>query len=135
MYALIKQLLPILMLIESGGNPSAVGDNRQACGILQIHRLYWIDGCHYADSDWPYAKAFDPACAEQVATWYLLRYGKAYQKQTGKPVTFEVLARIHNGGPRGWNPKYPALYKATTQYWNKVKEQLELSKRKDSNEK
>ena len=49
---------------------------------------------------------------------YLLRYGKHYERETGKPVTLEVLAAIHHAGPNGWKKPH------TKRYWKKVKEQL-----------
>ena len=53
--------------------------------------------------------------AEWVVKQYLGWYGLAYHRETGKAVTNEVLARIHNGGPDGW--KEPV----TKRYWHDVK--------------
>ena len=39
----ILLLLEALCLVESGGDPNAVGDNSEALGILQIHRVYVDD--------------------------------------------------------------------------------------------
>ena len=45
-------------------------------------------------------------------------YAYDYARKTKKPITYEVLARIHNGGPDG-------MFKATTiPYWHKVKKEL-----------
>jgi len=52
--------------------------------------------------------------SEQMMLRYWRHWGLHYQKKTGKPVTLEVLARIHNGGPIGW--KKPE----TVSYWNRV---------------
>jgi len=52
--------------------------------------------------------------AEKMMYIYWRAWGIHYQKKTGKPVTLEVLARIHNGGPLGW--KKPE----TVSYWNRV---------------
>lgn len=52
--------------------------------------------------------------SEKMMLHYWYHWGVHYQKKTGKPVTYEVLARIHNGGPLGWkNPE-------TVTYWNRV---------------
>ena len=49
---------------------------------------------------------------------YLRHYGEVYKKETGKDPTVEVLARIHNGGPRGWKKE------ATRSYWARVERRL-----------
>lgn len=51
---------------------------------------------------------------ETMMHTYWMHWGSHYQQKTGKPVTYEVLARIHNGGPLGW--KKPE----TIVYWNRV---------------
>ena len=44
-----KLLLAIIM-IESGGDPKAIGDDGKAFGILQIHQAYCIDAGQYVES-------------------------------------------------------------------------------------
>ena len=120
MEALIIQLLPLLIQIESSGNDKAIGDKGLARGCLQIHRGYWQDGCERLKVDWNYEEgSFDRVKSIKVAYAYLVRYGKAYEKLTGKKATPEVLARIHNGGPLGWKKD------ATKKYWLKVKKLLD----------
>lgn len=114
MEAMITMLLPLLAQIESSNNPNAIGDGGRAIGLYQIHNVYWTDGIEYMKVDWPYKRAYDPKYAEQVVRSYLTRYGKHYERVTGKKATLEVLARIHNGGPNGWKKK------ATLKYWQKI---------------
>jgi hypothetical protein len=57
----------------------------------------------------------DTEKAEWVVKQYLAKYGLAYHRETGKAVTNEVLARIHNGGPDGWK-EY-----STYAYWEDVR--------------
>ena len=115
MKTLILTLLPLIAQVESSNNPTAVGDDGLAIGLYQIHECYWIDGCESLGVDWPYQDAYDPVKAKQVVIAYLTRYGKHYERVTGKKVTLEVLARIHNGGPAGWKKG------ATNKYWRKIK--------------
>jgi hypothetical protein len=130
MEALITLLLPLLIQAESSGDPNAIGDGGNAIGILQIWEDYWTDGTEYLKVDWPYKYSRDPQKAKAVTRAYLLRYGKNYERKTGKKITMEILARIHNGGPEGWNPQYPKKYKATTKYWNeKIKPQIKRIKK------
>ena len=58
------------------------------------------------------------AASELMMKIYWEHWGIHYQRKTGKPVTYEVLARIHNGGPLGWKKS------ATDVYWRKVKEAM-----------
>ena len=37
-----------------------------------------------------------------MASVYLRHYRRAYTRRTGLPATGVVMARIHNGGPRGY---------------------------------
>jgi soluble lytic murein transglycosylase-like protein len=104
-------ILAILMSIESGGQPNpatCVGDNGRAIGILQIHKLVVVDvnkayGTRYV---WP-DDCKDPVKSKDIATKYLTLHGK------GKSP--EELARIWNGGPKGYlfnkNPKTEARLK------------------------
>jgi len=59
------------------------------------------------------------ASSEAMMAVYWKHWGTHYEQKTGKQVTFEVLARIHNGGPLGWKKT------ATDAYWAKVKRVLE----------
>lgn len=56
-----------------------------------------------------------PLMSEMMMTVYWEKYGRRYIEKTGEPVTYEVLARIHNGGPDGWRKP------STIRYWQKVK--------------
>ena len=137
MLTLIKLLLPALAMWESSGDINAVGDFDKklytkeyitsvvvcndieqyrkidpAIGMFQIHWRYWSDGTAALKVKWPYKDAFNPVRAEAVTKAYLTKYGMHYERMTGQPVTLEVLARIHNGGPNGWK------IKATIRYWH-----------------
>lgn len=51
---------------------------------------------------------------------YWAFYGDIYTRTTGKPLSYEVLARMHNGGgENGWRRA------CTVPYWGKVKRELE----------
>jgi len=63
----------------------------------------------------------DRAKARIVVSAYLDRYGTQYEKRTGHVATVEVLARIHNGGPRGYAKK------ATLRYWKRVQARMEAT--------
>lgn len=110
-------LLTALSTVESNGrtNIRVLDTNgKYSYGCLQIQDLYLADsGLGYKLEDL-YSKDISFA----VAKAYLTRYGRSYERRTGKVATYEVLARIHNGGPRGGERT------ATEGYWKKVKAAL-----------
>jgi hypothetical protein len=104
--------LDALQAVESGGesNPDqAVGDGGKALGAFQIWRVYWLDAVERRPDlkARGYSAVTDRAYAREVVKSYLTRYAP-------KGATWEDLARIHNGGPKGH------LKKSTEAYWAKV---------------
>ena len=110
----LDNLLAAIRQVESGGNDQAVGDNGKALGPYQIWQPYWQDACEYGGVNWLYNKtnAFNEPKARQVVIWYWLRY------MPTNPCSAEILARIHNGGPKGYKKK------TTLKYWKKVEKEL-----------
>ncbi len=97
--------------VEASGRKGPIkGDNGKALGPLQIHLDYWKD----AGVPGQYSDCADLAYSKRVVLAYLKRYAPAALKAGD----WEILARIHNGGPRGHRRK------ATVQYWRKVKEAM-----------
>lgn len=111
------KLLTAMSIVESGGKANIKKldvNHRYSYGCLQIQELYLQDsGLGYKVDD-----LYNKDVSFAVARAYLSRYARSYEKRTGKPATYEVLARIHNGGPRG------AERSATNGYWQKVLSQL-----------
>lgn len=100
-----------LATVESNHDDNAVGDGGASIGRYQIQRPYWID----SRVPGKYEQVKDKAYAERV----MLAYWKRYCPEALKNRDYEVLARIHNGGPRGHKKQ------ATVAYWNKVKAELD----------
>jgi hypothetical protein len=98
----VDLLLDAIAMVESNGDPHAVGDNGRAIGIYQIHKSYWRDGTRILGVDWSYDHARDPDRSRQVVRAYLLHYGR------GRSLIDK--ARIHNGGPRGYRKKATLKY-------------------------
>ena len=104
--------------VESNSNDNAIGDNGKSIGRYQIGKAYWIDACGTNESlrkghEWEDIK--DPIYAESI----MVAYWKRYANQAYLNKDYEVLARIHNGGPRGYKKD------STIPYWNKVKKELQ----------
>ena len=97
--------------VETRGRHGAIkGDGGRALGPLQIHYVYWKD----AKVKGKYSDCSKLAYSITVAKAYMKRYApNAYRDNN-----YEVLARIHNGGPSGHRKK------ATIKYWNKVRKEM-----------
>ncbi len=123
MFEIIK-LIPILMIIESGGNCEKVGDNGQAIGCLQIHKCIIDDlNCLTGYKIYNYEDRWDKEKSIMMCRVYLEYYGRKYEKETGKKATMKVLSALWNGGPHGWKKK------STEKYWMKVKTELDKAKK------
>jgi hypothetical protein len=113
----IIQLILVLIMVESGGDNFAIGDNGLAYGCLQLHASYVQDAAEHAGKYWVHSDAFDRETSIEIVVAYMDRY--ATSARLGREPTLEDLARIHNGGPNGY-------YKESTKaYWAKVKTELD----------
>lgn len=115
-------LVNSLIKVENAKNdPMAIGDNGAARGLLQIHQEY-VDEVNrilklnpkYSGPLYTWNDAFNPEKSKDITKIFLKFWGNQYSKKTGKPITYEILAKLHNGGPTGYKkPK-------TNEYWAKV---------------
>jgi len=122
MIKLLETIIPILIQIESGGDPNALGDFDshdvpQAAGILQIHKICVRDVNRIYDTTYTSQDRFSVEKSINICKLYLLHYGN--ENRLGHKPTPEDLARIWNGGPNGWKKK------STLPYWEKCKTEIE----------
>ena len=111
----LRPFLDALIQVESGGDNNAVGDKGKALGCLQIWAVYHADAVEYVPAlGGSYDDVKQRVYAERVVVAYLLRYARMAVAERA----YEILARIHNGGPRG------ASKKATEPYWTKVRKEM-----------
>ena len=112
----MERFLEAIRQVESHGNDKAVGDNGKAIGPYQIWKAYWQDAVEFDKTiGGKYEDCFNRGYAERIVVAYLNRYAP-------EGASWETLARIHNGGPKGYK------IKATAEYWQKVKRELETQK-------
>lgn len=111
----IMLLIPLLCRVESNNDPFAIGDDGDALGILQIHRIVIEDVNHIYNMDFNPTDRTYEGKSQLICLLYLAYYGRKYYLDTGREPTKEVLARIWNGGPNGY------IKESTIKYWNKVK--------------
>ncbi len=116
-----QELVDALIIVESSGQDDAVGDNGKAIGCLQIWEIYWIDATERSGIGGSYKDCFKRDYAIKVFDAYMKRYAREAWTNPEK-FDAEKVARIHNGGPRGYKKK------ATKKYWEKVQKALDRSK-------
>lgn len=111
----LRPFLDAIALVESRGRDDAVGDSGKAIGRYQIWRIYWQDAIEYSpEIGGTYENVRSKDYAERIIVAYLLRYAKDDIANQN----YEVLSRIHNGGPKGH------LKKVTGGYWKRVSKHL-----------
>lgn len=104
--------------VESGGDCKAIGDNGKAVGAYQLHEIYVKDANRISGKRYTLEDRYDEKKSLEMVKIVTTYYGNYYKKKTGKEVTPEIIARIHNGGASGWNKS------STISYWDKVKSKL-----------
>ncbi len=110
-----QRILAAIQVVETGGlnRPTYPdGDGGRSIGPLQISRLYWRDAVRFDPSiGGSYQDCREIAYARQVVCAYMRRYvPEAWGRADA-----EVIARTHNGGPRG------LAKRSTLRYCDKVR--------------
>ena len=113
--------------VESSGRAYAVNSAEGALGIVQIRKIYVADvnrilALRDDDKRYAHGEAFIPADAYQMWQIYCDYYASHYADEIAEigMTKMEAWARIHNGGPKGWQRK------ATRAYWLRVRKAMEL---------
>jgi len=90
----IPLLITILIAIESGGDPTAIGDNGKAHGVLQIHKVMVRECNRIAGYDkWTYADRMNPAKSIEMCSVF-----HAHQKRKHPGATDQRLLESWNSG-------------------------------------
>lgn len=107
-----RQILDAIHMVESSGRADPPdGDGGRAIGPYQIHRRYWED----SGVAGTYQDCRRQKYAERVVEAYMRRWVPGEWRWRDA----EVIARVHNGGPRGMDKQ------ATEPYWRRVEDQLQ----------
>ena len=117
-------LLTAMIMVESGGNNLAVGDNGNGIGCLQIHKAVIddVNRVFKTNYTWP-ESAFSREDAKIICRLYLKHYAKKYQKKTGQWATVNILCALWNAGPNG--PEKLQTNERLKSYVKKVKREME----------
>lgn len=107
----ICELITALVIVESHGDWSKIGDDGQAFGGLQIHEEIIEDVNRIYHTHFVHVDAFLEDRAKMICLLW-------FQGVVGQDRTAEEYARSWNGGPRG------PLNHSTISYWEKVQQHL-----------
>lgn len=99
----LAAVLATLVVMESSGNDSAIGDGGRARGPLQIHKAVVVDVNRISGRSYQWSRMTNRAEAMAVAEIYIGHY--ATPQRLGRAVRPEDAARIWNGGPNGYKSK------------------------------
>ena len=129
----LDDLLDAIEWVESRGNASAIGDNGRAVGAYQIHKIY-VDDVNRILKGWKQqiGDQIKEAGGKGLGGWFVpYTYDDRRNRILSRDMTrvyltyyspsndnLEQMARIHNGGPNGWEKD------STKPYWLKVKARL-----------
>ena len=109
----VDRLLDAIRRWESRDGKTLVGDGRRSLGPYHIQAAYWDDAWEGAVCPPDYrSKVMNDAVSRATVLRYWRRYApasldtlRAGYSTAGQPdqrrIAAEVLARVHNGGPRG----------------------------------
>lgn len=111
-------LIYALITVESSGINTAVGDYGKSIGCLQIQEGVIKDVNRIYTKEYTKMDRYGRHQSVEICKLYLTYWGSVYERNTGKEATYEVLARIWNGGPYGYKKE------KTKVYWAKVKRYL-----------
>ena len=109
----IRPLFGAIRAVETAGMATpdqAVGDGGRSIGPYQISYAYWADSGVLGKWTWCRDRAYSEAV--------ISAYWKRHCPDSLRRRDFQVLARVHNGGPNG-NTKI-----ATLMYWQRVRQVL-----------
>ena len=125
-------LLDAIEWVESRGDTNTVGDNDEAVGTYQIHKIYVDDVNKILKRlniwlSFSYDDRWDKKKSREMIRHYVKYYTLIpnLRDYTWRIYDLEKAARIHNGGPEGWKKE------STKPYWQKVKTRLEAARQKN----
>ena len=111
---ILAGLLYAIGEVESNSKVFAYNREEDAVGILQIRQCVVADVNKHYSTYYKLEQCYSPEISYIIAHNYLTMWGNKYREETGEYPTYQVYARIWNGGPKGWQKD------STIAYWNKV---------------
>ena len=98
-----EKFIDAMILRESSFRRHVKGDDGRARGYFQIHRSYLEDANWWSGTRYTHWDMHTPSKALATVESYFERWCSHYILKYNKPVTYKILAMIHNQGPKGYN--------------------------------
>ena len=99
-----------LRFVESSNGLNIVGDEEEAIGVYQLHKIYVEDVNRIYGTTYSYNDRWDKNKSHEIVVLYLKHYRKVFERKYKRPITVIELAAIHNGGPYGYKNKKAKEY-------------------------
>lgn len=112
-------LLLAIVTHESHGNLNVKDGPANDVGIFQITPVCIEDYNRIFKTNYSHKDARKPKIAFKICNNYLSHWGNIYEVKTGNKPTYEIYARIWNGGPNGYKKE------STKKYWKNVEPLIE----------
>lgn len=118
----MMQLMLFGLMLNPIYNAIAVvesGRGMTSANVYQIRDIYLKDLERLYGRSYPSSIKTNKSASEDAMYDYWRYYAYKWSRDNGgKPITYEVLSRVHAGGPNGMNKK------STIEYWHRVRKQL-----------
>lgn len=117
----LQDILEVLKHVETNYDPTKIGDNGDALGILQIHQGCITDVNRYYGTKYIHEDAINISNSEDIFIKYISIGIKIYKKKHNHDPTEKQIVRMWNGGIyKGYK------YKSTIPYVKKYIKQKNM---------
>ena len=110
----LEGIYNVIKYVESNNKTTAIGDNGEAFGIVQIHKICVDDVNRIYNTDYKHQDVFNEACAIEIFNLYLIEGIRLYVLKYKREPTEQDIVRFWNGGIYSGH-----LRKTTLKYWYK----------------
>ncbi len=105
--------LALLAALESGGDHAAIGDGGRAWGKYQLHAGFVAEANRVAGTAYTHADAWCPVRSGEIVVIWHNHHGR----RSGTFGDLVLMARQHNGGPRGHEKRATEGYGRKATRW------------------
>lgn len=94
----LRDIIEVLKHVETNNDPTKIGDNGKALGVLQIHKACILDVNRYYGTEYTHEDAINILISEDIFIKYISIGIRLYEKKCGYLPTEKEIVRMWNGG-------------------------------------